>query len=47
MTVQSELILLDAAAHQVETHVKGLGALPVHVAGEDAVGSRVVDLDRN
>ena len=37
LTVQVELIFLDAAAHPVESHVKGLGAFPAHVDGEDAV----------
>ena len=37
LPVQVELILLDAAAHQVETHVKGFGGLPAHVAGEYAI----------
>ena len=45
MPVQAELILLDAAAHLVEAHVKGLGALPTYVAGDDAVGGRAVGLD--
>ena len=45
LPVQAELILLDAAAHPVETHVKGFGALLAHVAGEDAVGGRAVGLD--
>ena len=46
LQVQSELILLDAAAHPVETHVKGFGALPAHVAGEDSVGGRAVGFDQ-
>ena len=46
LPVQAELILLDAAAHSVETHVKGFGALPEHVSGEDAVGGRTVFFDR-
>ena len=33
--VQTELVLFDAAAHPVETHVKSLGALTAHLAGED------------
>ena len=32
LLVQAELILLDAAAHPVETHVKGFGALLAHQA---------------
>ena len=46
LPVQVELILLDAAAYPVEMHVKGFGALPVHVAGEDAVGGRAVCFDQ-
>ena len=38
--------MIDAAAHPVELHVKGLGAFPEYVAGEDAVGGRSVGLDR-
>ena len=45
LQVQAELILHDAAAHPVETHVKRFGALPAHVAGEDAVGGRAVGFD--
>ena len=45
LPVQAVLILLDAAAHKVESHVKGLGAFPSHVSGEDAVGGRAVGLD--
>ena len=45
LPVQAELVLFDAAAHPVETHVKSLGALSEYVTGEDAVGSRAVDLD--
>ena len=44
LTVEAELILLDAAAHPVETHVKRFGALPAHVSGEDAVGGCAVGL---
>ena len=29
LPVQAELVLLDGAAHPVETHIKGLGELPV------------------
>ena len=36
------MILLDAEAHTVETHVKGFGALPEHVASEDVVGGCAV-----
>ena len=46
LPVQAEFILFDSAAHPVESHVKGLGAFPAHVAGEDAVGGRDVGLDR-
>ena len=46
LPVQAELILLDAAAHPVETHVKGFGALLAHVDGEDTVGGRAVGFDR-
>ena len=46
LPVQAELILLDAAAHLVETHVKGFGALPAHVAGDASVGGRAVGFDR-
>ena len=35
--VQTELVLFDAAAHPVETHVKSLGVLPSDVAGENFV----------
>ena len=45
LPIQAELIWLDAAAHPVESHVKGLGAFPAHVAGEDSVGGRAVGLD--
>ena len=38
--------MLDVASHPVELHVKGLGAFPAHVSGEDAVGGRAVSLDR-
>ena len=30
----------------MESHVKGLGEFPAHVAGEDDVGGRAVGLDR-
>ena len=46
LRVQAELILLDAAAHPVKSHFKGLGAFLAHVAGEDAVGGRDVGFDR-
>ena len=46
LPVQAELILLDAAAHPVETHAKGFGALPAHVAGENDVGGCAVVFDR-
>ena len=46
LPVQAELILLDAAAHPVESHVKGLGEFLAYVSGEDAVGGRVVSLDQ-
>ena len=39
------MVLLDAAAHPVEAHVKSFGALLAHVASEDAVGGRAVSLD--
>ena len=38
LPVQAELILLYAAAHPGETYVKGFGALPAHVSGEDGGG---------
>ena len=37
LPVEAELILLDAAAHPLEMHVKSFGALPEHVYGEDSV----------
>ena len=46
LPVQAEFILFDSAAHPVESHVKGLGAFPAHVAGEDAVGCCAVGLHR-
>ena len=46
LPVRAELILLDAEAHPVERRVKVLGALPVHVAGKDAVGGCAVGFDR-
>ena len=46
LPVQAELVLLDAAAHPVETHVKSFGAFPEHVSGEDGVGGRAVGFDR-
>ena len=46
LTVQVELILIYAAAHPVEFHVKGLGAFPAHVSGEDTVRGCAVGLDR-
>ena len=45
LPVQAELILFDAAAHPVETHVTGFGARPAHVAGEDVVGGCAVNFD--
>ena len=45
LPVEAELVLLDAAAHPAEAHVKSFGALLAHVAGEDAVGGRAVGLD--
>ena len=45
MPVQIELVLFDAEAHPVETHVKSLGALLAHVSSEDSVGGRAVGLD--
>ena len=44
LPVQAELILIDAEAHPVESHVKGLGAFPAHVSGKDAVGGRAVGI---
>ena len=46
LPVQAELILLDAAAHPVEMHVKGFGSLLAHVTSEDAVGGRAVGYDQ-
>ena len=46
LLVQVELILIYAAAHPVEFHVKGFGAFPAHVADEDALGGRAVGLDQ-
>ena len=46
LPVEAELVLLDAAAHPVEAHVKIFGALPAHVAGDDVVGFCAVGLDR-
>ena len=45
LPVEEGLVLLDAAAHPVETHVKIFGALLAHVSGEDAVGGCAVGLD--
>ena len=45
LPVQVELILFNSAAHPVESHVKGLGVFPAHVAGDDAVGGRSVGFD--
>ena len=42
LPVQVGLVLLDAAAHPMESHVKGLGVFPEHVAGEDSVGGCAV-----
>ena len=41
LPVEAELVLLDAAAHPVEAHVKIFGSLPAHVA----LGGRAVGLD--
>ena len=46
LPVQAELVLLDAVAHPVETHVKIFGALPAHVASEDAVEGCAVSFDQ-
>ena len=46
LPVQVELVFIYAAVHPVESHVKGLGEFPAHVAGEDALGGCVVGLDR-
>ena len=45
LLIEAELVLLDAAAHPVEAHVKRFGALPKHVAGGDVVGGRAVNRD--
>ena len=45
ISLEAELVLLDTAAHPVEAHVKSFGALPEHVAGEDAVGGHAVGID--
>ena len=45
LPVEAELVLLDVAAHPVESHFKSFGALPAHVAGEDAMGGRAAGLD--
>ena len=45
LPIQAELILLDAAAHPVELHVKGLGEFPAHVDGKDDGGGCAVGLD--
>ena len=45
LPVKEDLVLLDAAAHPVETHVKIFGALPAHVAGDYVVGGHAVGLD--
>ena len=39
------MVLLDAAAHPVEAHVKSFGLLPEHVSGEYAVGGCAVGID--
>ena len=44
--VQSELVLLGAAAHPVETHIKIFRALSAHIAVEDAVGGCAVCFDQ-
>ena len=46
LPVQVELVLLDVAEHPVKTHAKTFGALPAHVASEDAVVGRAVSFDR-
>ena len=46
LPVQAELVLLDRAAHPMETHVKSFVALWAHVAGEDAVGGCAVRFDQ-
>ena len=45
LPVYLELVLFDASVYPVEAHVKSFGALPAHVAGEDAVGVCAVGLD--
>ena len=45
LLVETELVLLDVAAHPVEMFAKSFGALPTHVAGENAVGVCAVGLD--
>ena len=45
LPVEAELILLDAAAHRVEMHVKSFGALPAHFSSEDSVGGCAIGLD--
>ena len=45
LTVESKLVLLGAAAHQVEAYVKSFGELLAHVAVEDSVGGCAVGLD--
>ena len=45
LPVQAKFILLDAAVHPVESHVRGLGEFPAHVSVEDAVGGQAVGLD--
>ena len=46
LPIQAELILIYAAAHPVETHVKGFGALPAHVSSDNAVGGCAVGFDQ-
>ena len=46
LPVKAKLVLFDTTAYPVETYIKSLGALPVHVAGEYAVGGCAVSLDR-
>ena len=45
LLVQAELVLFDAAAHQLETHIKILGTISAHIAGEDSLGGCAVGID--
>ena len=45
LPVESALVLLDAAEHPLESHVKIFGALQDLVYGEDVVGGCTVGLD--